>query len=157
MPGEGAMRTRIDENNAVAGERLAQRGDRRRRVDGSGAPVQILDVVEPRRGLDRSEPFATARRSGRKRWRDLSGTLMHEIEKGVTAPRHDVTEVSVCGQLLHVRVDMNHECLRALAHGPMHGVTLIEPGAEDQEAVEFAAENGGGGMAGAGIAEYPER
>jgi len=87
----------------------------------------------------------------------VGGALVHEVEKGVTASRHDVTKVGVRGQLLHVGVDVNHESLRALAHGPMHGIALVEAGAENQEAVELAAEHRGGGMAGAGVAEHSER
>ena len=75
----------------------------------------------------------------------------------MTAPRHHVTEIAVGGELVHVDVDMDHQRLRALAHRPMHGVALVEAGAEHEQAVELAAEDRAGGMAGAGVAEHAER
>ena len=39
----------------------------------------------------------------------------------------------------------------------MHGVALVEAGAEHEQAVELAAEDRAGGMAGAGVAEHAER
>jgi hypothetical protein len=68
-----------------------------------------------------------------------------------------VAEIAVGGELVHVGVDVDHQRLAALAHRPMHGVALVEAGAEHDETIELAAENGGGGMAGAGIAEHAER
>src|SRR5262249_7243023 len=50
-----------------------------------------------------------------------------------------------------------HECFRTLAHGPVHGVALVEARAEDEEAVELAAEDGCSGVPAAGIAEDAER
>src|SRR5215472_17220193 len=43
VPGAGAVRAGIDEDDAVAGERLAQRGDRRGRMDGRGRSARVLD------------------------------------------------------------------------------------------------------------------
>jgi len=40
---------------------------------------------------------------------------------------------------------------------PMHRVALVEAGAEHEQAIEPAAENGGRRVAAAGIAEHAER
>src|SRR5262249_38063722 len=56
VPSEGAVRAGIDEDDAVAGKYLAQRGDRRGRMDGGGRSAQILDVVEPRLYFDGGKP-----------------------------------------------------------------------------------------------------
>ena len=45
----------------------------------------------------------------------------------------------------------------ALAQRPMHGVALVEARAEHDETIEIAAEDGIGGVAGAGVAEHAER
>ncbi len=39
----------------------------------------------------------------------------------------------------------------------MHGVALVEAGAQNDKTLELAAEDGGGGVARAGIAEHAER
>ena len=124
---------------------------------GAVAPAQVLDVVKPRLRLDGREPFAPARLSRRERRRDQSCARVHAVEEGVGAPRHHMTQVAVGGELLHVGVHVDHESLGPFAHGPVHGVALVEAGAEHEEAVELAAEDGGGGMPGAGIAEDAER
>jgi hypothetical protein len=125
-------------------------------MDGRGRSARVLDVVKPRLGLDRREPFAPARLSRCERGRDDGGARVHVVEEGVSAPRHHVTQVAVGGELLHVGVHMDHESLGTFAHGPVHGVALVEAGAEDEEAVELAVEDGGGGMPAAGIAEDAE-
>src|SRR5262249_61103092 len=66
VPGEGAVRAGTDEDEPVAGERLAGRGDRRGRMDGGGRSAQVLDVVKPRLGLDGGKPLAAARLCGRE-------------------------------------------------------------------------------------------
>src|SRR5207245_5406974 len=99
------------------------------------------------------EPFAPARLSRRERAREGGSALVHEVEEGVSAPRHHVTQVAFGGELLHVRVHVDHESLGTFAHGPVHGVALVEAGAEDEKAVDVAVEDGGGGMPGAGIAD----
>ena len=45
----------------------------------------------------------------------------------------------------------------APAQRPMHGVPLVEAGAKHDQHVRRVAENGGGRMAGPGIAEDAER
>ena len=71
--------------------------------------------------------------------------------------RNHVPEIAMRGQFVHVGVDVDHQRLRPLAHRPVHGVALVEARTENQQAVEVAIENGVGGMARAGIAEYAER
>ena len=74
----------------------------------------------------------------------------------MATPRHDMTRVAMRRQFIHVGVHMDHGCLGPFAHGPMHGVAFVETGAEDDEAVEVAFENGFGGMAGSRVAEDAE-
>jgi hypothetical protein len=101
--------------------------------------------------------LAPARLSCRERRGDVGGALVHEIEESVNAPRHHVAQVPVRGQLFHVGVDVDHQSPRTLAHRPMHGVSLIEAGAEDEQAIKFPAEDGSGCMAAARIAKDTER
>ncbi len=75
----------------------------------------------------------------------------------MAASRHHLAEIAVGGELVHVGVDQDHEGLAALAQRPMHGVALVEARAEHQEAVELAAEQRAGGVAGAAVAEHAER
>ncbi len=62
------------------------------------------------------------------------------------------------GQLVHVGVDLKDDGLaRPSAQGPMHGVALVEAGAEYDQHVGRIVEDGGRCVARAGIAEYAER
>jgi hypothetical protein len=151
------VRAGIDQHDAVARKRLAQRRDCGGRMDRCPRPAGVLDVVEPRPGLDLGEPFAPARLPGLQRRRDRRGALLHQVEEGMTASRHHVAEIAVGGELVHVGVDLDDESFGALAHRPMHGVALVEAGAEHQEAVELAAEQRAGGVPGPGVAEHAER
>jgi hypothetical protein len=68
-----------------------------------------------------------------------------------------MTQIPAGGELVHVGIDVDDERLATLAHRPMHGVALVEAGAEHDEAVEVAAEHGAGCVAGAGVAEHTKR
>src|SRR3979409_1387094 len=82
---------------------------------------------------------------------------MHEIEEATAASRHDMPEVAVGGELVHVGIYMDHERLCAFAQRPVHRVALVEARAKHDETIEIAVEDGVGGMAAAGIADHAER
>ena len=66
---------------------------------------------------------------------------------------------AVRGQLVHIGVDMNDGVLAGVpsAQRPMHGVALVEPGAERDQHIRRLPEEGGGSVAGARITEDAER
>src|SRR5262249_56479031 len=99
--------------------------------------AKLREVEKPGLGFGGGKPVAPARLSRRECGCDDVGALMHKVEEGVSAPRHDMAEVAVGGELLHVGVHVDHECFRTLAHGPVHGVALVEAGAAHQAAVEL--------------------
>ena len=65
--------------------------------------------------------------------------------------------LAVRGDLPHVGIDVNPPRLRSLAQRPMHGVALVEAGAEDEQELKLRIEQRRGRMPGAGIAEHAER
>ena len=75
----------------------------------------------------------------------------------MAASRHDMTQVAVRGQFIHVGVHMDHEGLRTFAQRPMHGVAFVEARAKHEKDIELPVEDGVGGMASTGIAEHAER
>jgi hypothetical protein len=59
--------------------------------------------------------LAAARLAFLQRRGDHVGAVMHEIEEAATASGHDMPQVAVGGELVHVGIHMNHERGRTLA------------------------------------------
>ena len=159
MPGEGAVRAGIDQHHAVARIDLAQRRDGCGRVDRPRRPRAVLDVVEPRALLDLGKPRPPRRHIGGKRRHDGVGLTLHQLEERAAASGHDMVRRAVGGERLHVGVDMDDDgpARSATAQRPVHGVALVEPGAEHDQHIRRIAEDRRRRMAGAGIAEHAER
>ena len=85
--------------------------------------------------------------------------LLHQSEECTATARDDMSGHAMRGQLVHIRVDMD-DCVLGggpSAQRPMHGVALVEAGAQHDQHIGRVGEDRGRRVAGARIAEDAER
>ena len=85
--------------------------------------------------------------------------FLHQIEKPMTGAKNGMGGHAMCGQLIHVGVDMQNDGLGIglLAQSPMHGVPFIEAGTKNDQHIDVAVENRRRRVPGARIAEDAKR